>query len=84
MGQPTQQCPGAALATGKSDPEGETLGSNQGFEEEEGGALKLKGEETRRLQWFLEDGADGGREQEEMRDLRERQDQQRNGEPGGH
>ncbi|KAJ1124564.1 hypothetical protein NDU88_003014 [Pleurodeles waltl] len=47
MGKSTQQCPGATLATGKSDTDGETLGSNQGFEAEDGGALKLKGEETR-------------------------------------
>ncbi|KAJ1107882.1 hypothetical protein NDU88_005269 [Pleurodeles waltl] len=45
MRKPTQQCPRSALATGESDTDGETLGSIQGLEVEEGGALKVKGEE---------------------------------------
>ncbi|KAJ1172218.1 hypothetical protein NDU88_004066 [Pleurodeles waltl] len=84
MEKPTRQSPGAALATCESDPDGETLGSNQGFEAEEGGALKLTGEETLGCSGFWRTGrADSLREQEETRDLWERRNQQRNGKPDG-
>ncbi|KAJ1082930.1 hypothetical protein NDU88_003091 [Pleurodeles waltl] len=84
MGKLNQQCPGAAFATGASGPDAETLGSYQGFEVEEGGALKLEGEEMRGCSVFWRmDGADRVREQEEARDLQEQRYQQRNGEPDG-